>query len=445
MKREPAFRPPSPSAKSASASLRICLCGGGTGGHVYPALAVAQALQSQTSANFGSIPSATVSQDANDLKLNNREAPKTANTKSAPEAGNCAQESLEIDLLYVGSIGGMEAQLVQRESNLAFRALPAAALRGRGPVALFRGIITLGNGTKAAFDLLRETRPAVILGTGGYVCVPLFFAARLLKIPTLIYLPDLVPGLAVRLLAKLATQVACSVEDSLKYFSPRTPKSVTGYPVRAELFTQEKSVCRAAFGLQADLPVLLVYGGSRGARSINRAIEALLPDLIAFTQILHICGREGDEVWLQEARKRLPVELQARYKLYPYLENTSPTMVQAFGAADLAVCRSGASTLAELPAAGLPAILVPYPYVHQDENAAYLVNHAAALKIADAAMLGLEQPQKGPLFTQIQHLLRDASARHQMALNCRQLARPDAAQHLAETLLNLARKRQEAL
>lgn len=338
----------------------------------------------------------------------------------------------------------MERQIVERESSLAFRGLPAAGLRGRGPLALARGVGTLALGTLAALRLLRELRPAAILGTGGYVCVPLFLAARLLRTPTLIYLPDVVPGLAVKLLAHLASQVACNVADSRPYLpaARRATLLVTGYPVRAELFSQERAACRAAFGLEtgaAALPVLIVYGGSRGARQINRAVAALLPDLLERAHVLHVCGREGDAVWLREAAGALDPRLQARYQLFPYLENVGDqTMLRALGAAELALCRSGASTLAELPAAGLPAVLVPYPYVHQDENADYLVRHGAAVKVADAALASTASPQAGPLAAQLRRLLTDGTERQQMAQQSRSLARPAAARQLASALHALA-------
>lgn len=365
----------------------------------------------------------------------------------------------------------MEEQIVARESSLPFRALPAAALRGRGPIQALRGLGTLVAGTLAADRLIRELRPAAILGTGGYVCVPLFLAARARRVPTIIYLPDVVPGLAVQLLSRVATLTAVNVEDALPYLgftverqatrsdqasirrrplvARRSSFVVTGYPVRAELFDQDRAVCRQAFGLGADLPVLLVYGGSRGARSINRAVEALLPHLMQECRMIHVCGREGDETWLREAAARLPAALRERYKLFPYLQSTpgpaqtteatgDPSMIAAFGAADLAICRSGASTLAELPAAGLAAVLVPYPYVHQDENADYLVHRGAAVKVADAAMLGTGRPQAGMLYQEVIRLIRDNHERQRMAERSRALARPDAAQHLAEALLSLA-------
>jgi UDP-N-acetylglucosamine--N-acetylmuramyl-(pentapeptide) pyrophosphoryl-undecaprenol N-acetylglucosamine transferase len=345
-------------------------------------------------------------------------------------------------MIYIGSVGGMEEQIVARESSLPFRAIPAAALRGRGPLATARGAWATLAGVGAAVALIRELRPLALLGTGGYVCVPLFLAARALRVPTMIYLPDVVPGLAVRLLSRIATLTAVNVEDALPRLGLRAgqPKAlVTGYPVRRELFTQDRATCRRAFGLAEGLPAALVYGGSRGARSINQAIAALLPDLLARCQLIHVCGREGDEHFLRAAAERLPAELQSRYKLFSYLSGDSgPSMTAAFGAADLAICRSGASTLAELPAAGLPAVLVPYPYVHQDENADYLARRGAAVKVADAAMLGGGRPTDGPLFQQVIRLFNDEHERQHMAERSRALARPDAAGHLAGALLSLA-------
>jgi UDP-N-acetylglucosamine--N-acetylmuramyl-(pentapeptide) pyrophosphoryl-undecaprenol N-acetylglucosamine transferase len=350
----------------------------------------------------------------------------------------------------------MEERIVANESSLPFRALPAAPLRGRSPLAALRGLGVTLAGVWAALTLLRELRPAAILGTGGYVCVPLFLAARLARVPTLIYLPDVVPGLAVRFLSRIANLTAVNVEDALpNLFGRRRANAVvTGYPVRAELFHPDRAACRRAFGLQVEPPVILVYGGSRGARSINQAIAALLPDLLREAQLIHVCGREGDALWLREAAAQLPAELQERYKLYDYLEagkheaagraleggvGTLPRgMLAAFGAADLAVCRSGASTLAELPAAGLPAVLVPYPYVHQDENADYLVRRGAAVKVADAQMLGAGRPNDGALYQAIIRLLHNEHERQHMAEQSRALARPDAARHLAEALLGLA-------
>lgn len=364
--------------------------------------------------------------------------PQTAlpSAAAAAQAGAVA----DVALLYVGSHDGMERGLVERESTLPFAGITAAAIKGRGPLQLARNSMLIAKGVREARALIRRERPAAILGTGGYVCFPLFVAARALGVPTMIYLPDVKPGLAVKVLARIATRVACSFEPSLQYL-PRHKTIVTGYPVRPDLFSADRAACRATFGITDDLPVLFVYGGSRGARSINRAIEALLPELLALTHIVHVCGREGDETWLRAAAERLSPDLQARYHLFPYLHGT---IVQAFGAADVAVARAGASTLAELPAAKLPAVLVPLVIVDQDENADYLAERGAAVSVPDDAMLGPGDPLDGPLFREIRRLLTDPQAREQMAQRSAALARPDAAATLAAALLDLASRERRA-
>lgn len=328
----------------------------------------------------------------------------------------------------------MEQGIVERESTLPFRAIRAAAVRSRGPLQLARSAVAIAAGVRQAWRLLREERPAAILGTGGYVCVPLFLAARAARVPTMIYLPDIVPGWAIRALAPIATRVACAFEPSLAYL-PRGKTIVTGYPVRPELGTLERTESRRVFGLGGELPVLLVYGGSRGARSINRAVAALLEPLLQISAIVHVCGREGDESWLRERAQSLPAGLQARYHLHAYLEGTMP---HALAAADLAICRAGASTLAELPAAGLPAVLIPLVVVHQDQNAAYLSDRGAAVTVLDDQMLGAGAPEDGPLFQAVKRLLQDRQALARMAERGRALARPDAAARLADALIEMA-------
>lgn len=351
----------------------------------------------------------------------------------------------------------MEERILAQESDIPFRALPAAGIRGRSPIHMLGNMTKLAAGTLVAQRLLAELRPAAIFGTGGYVCVPIFLAAYAARIPIMIYAPDIIPALSIRVMARIATQVGCGVEDSLRYLPDA---GVVGYPVRPEFFAQDRAKCRAAFGLNDELPVLLVYGGSRGARSINRAVKTLLPALLAHCQIIHICGREGDEEWLRATAAQLDRSLQARYHLFPYLPSTQKggqridkeiaqptetvrTMVQAFGASDVALCRSGASTIGELPALGIPSVLVPYPYVNQEYNADYLVRHGAAVMVADAEMLGSDSPEQGPLFQHLQTLLTNPQERAQLAERCRALARPHAATDLAEMLLALAMTRRE--
>ncbi|WP_275580590.1 UDP-N-acetylglucosamine--N-acetylmuramyl-(pentapeptide) pyrophosphoryl-undecaprenol N-acetylglucosamine transferase [Herpetosiphon giganteus] len=340
---------------------------------------------------------------------------------------------------YIGSVDGMEGDLVKRESAIPFVGLPAAAMRGRNPIQMLKNAGVLIKGVLAARSLLRRERPAAILGTGGYVCVPLFVAAALERVPTLLYLPDIVPGWAGRVLARLATRIAVTFDDSKRYL-PAHKVVETGYPVRGEVFNQDKAACRALFGLNDQLPVLLVYGGSRGARSINQAVAALLSDLLELAQVVHVCGRNGDEPWLREAQAKLSPEQASRYHLYPYLHaDAERSMSAAFGAADFALSRAGASTMAELPAAGIGSILVPLTMVKQEYNAAALADRGAAISIPDEAMLGSGEPTQGRLWRELSAVLSSPERLQTMAQRSASLAQPDAGARLASEWLALAR------
>jgi UDP-N-acetylglucosamine--N-acetylmuramyl-(pentapeptide) pyrophosphoryl-undecaprenol N-acetylglucosamine transferase len=245
--------------------------------------------------------------------------------------------------------------------------------------------------------------------------------------PILVYLPDIEPGLAVRVLSRLAQRVAVSVEESLRYF-PVRKTAVTGYPVRSELFTTDKGEAQKALDLEEGLKTLLVFGGSRGARSINLALSKVLDRLLDVCQIVHICGRL-DAHWVEAQRAGLPARLRVRYRAYAYLHEE---MALALAAADLVVARAGAATLGELPALGLPSILVPYPYAgrHQELNANYLVSRGAAVKIDDANL-------EGQLLLMVMELLGNEELLIQMGERARSLARPEAAQRIADELRGL--------
>lgn len=331
----------------------------------------------------------------------------------------------------------MEADLLRRSRiDLPFAAVPSAALRGRAPWTMARNLLVMSRGSRQAGRILDQFRPQVVLATGGYVSVPVGWAAWRRHIPLLLFLPDVVPGLAVRLLAQLAARVATSTPDSARYL-PRGKMVVSGYPVRQALLKADREESRTHFGFSDQDTVLLVYGGSRGARSINRALAAALPALLERAAIIHICGREGDEHWLRRQAAELAPELQQRYRLHPYLHQEMPL---AFAAADVALCRAGASVLGELPARGLPALLVPYPYVHQEENADYLVREGAAVKVLDRHLQGADgQPNVAPLIQALTPLLEDPNQRQRMAAASRRLARPEAAATLVAQLCSLAK------
>ena len=323
----------------------------------------------------------------------------------------------------MGSAGRVEESLVTR-AGIPFEGISAAGLRGKNPLAMAGGLWTLTRGFRQARRLVAAFRPDVLLVTGGYVCVPVTLAARLAGVPVLIYLPDIEPGLAIKSLVPFADRVGVSVSPAAQHFRPGRAV-VTGYPVRRELFERDRATARARLGLAEDVLVLLVLGGSQGARPINRAVSDGLEGLLSVAHVIHVSG-PLDVEWVQARRAALSEPLRARYHVYDYLHEE---MVDALLAADLAVSRAGASTLGEYPAAGLPSVLVPYPYAgaHQWANARYLTEAGAAVALADADL-------RTALLPTVLNLLADGDRRAALSRAARTLARPDAAQCIAELL-----------
>lgn len=363
---------------------RLAVTGGGTGGHVYPALAIVSAWRKV--------------------------------------AGQRAEVS------YLGSKGGIEETLVERE-GISFKGVQAGPLRGKGPSVVARSAGRLLFGMVQASRTLAAFRPDVLLATGGYVSIPVALAGRLRRIPVVVYLPDVEPGWAVRALAPLAKRIAVTSVSSRAYL-PSAKVVVTGYPVREEIYGRDKEEARRRLGLQVNVPTLLVLGGSRGARSINKTVGENLGRLLETCQVIHVCGA-SDEGWLRDQASRLGGTLSERYALYSYLHSEFPL---ALAAADLALSRAGASVMGEYPAVGLPSVLVPYPYAgsHQDRNAEYLSQAGAALVLRNG--------QTNSLRDAVTELLRDTARLSRMAKEAGALSRPNAARDIAALLLEVGGK-----
>jgi UDP-N-acetylglucosamine--N-acetylmuramyl-(pentapeptide) pyrophosphoryl-undecaprenol N-acetylglucosamine transferase len=330
----------------------------------------------------------------------------------------------------------MEADLVRRE-QVPFESIPAAGIHGVGWRQLPGNLWQLARGTLAAWRLLRRFRPEVMLFTGGFVAMPVAIAGRWpwfrrARARILLYVPDIEPGLALKSLSRFANRIALTTEESLSFFLEKTSLVVTGYPVRGDLLSWTLPQARQAFGLAPDLLTLLVFGGSKGARAINRALLAILSDLLDEVQVVHISGHLAWEE-VQAARASLAPRLAARYHAYPYLY---AEMGAALRAADLAVSRAGASTLGEYPLFGLPAILIPYPHAwrYQEVNARYLERHGAAVVLEEADL-------DNQLLGTVQALLRDAGRRKALSQAMLSLARPQAALEIAGQLWDLALER----
>jgi UDP-N-acetylglucosamine--N-acetylmuramyl-(pentapeptide) pyrophosphoryl-undecaprenol N-acetylglucosamine transferase len=335
--------------------------------------------------------------------------------------------SLALDLLYVGARGRAEEALAAR-AGLRFFGVPAGGIHGLPPWQVAWNLIKLGWGWLAATLHGFWERPAALFVTGGYASIPAALAAWTLRVPILLYLPDIVPGWAVRFIARLATKVAVTVEDAAVHF-PARKVVVTGYPVRAAFHAVDRAAARASLGLQAEEAVLLVMGGSTGAQGINRPFDKVLEQVLEMAQVVHVTG-VIDWPSVQERREMLPETLKVRYHIYDYVYE----MGKVFAAADLAVCRAGASVLGELPFFGLPAVLVPYPHAwdYQRVNADWLADRGAAVRLD-------QEKLESDLLPTLRRILEDGETIKEMAQQARNLARPDAATSLARELLSLAR------
>jgi len=361
--------------------VRLLICAGGTGGGVYPALAVLETLR---------------------------------------------LEHPEVNVLWTGGEGGMEARLVERV-NIPFKTIPAAGVHGVGVRQFPGNLLKLARGVSASQRILRAFQPDVLFFTGGFVAGPMAVAGR--RVPTALFVPDIEPGLALKSLARFADRIAISAEESVAYFKRGARLTCSGYPTRPGLAAWTRAEARRVMNLEGDLPVLLVAGGSKGARSINRAVLAHLPELLEMAQVVHISG----ELDWQEVSARAAELAHPRYHAHPYLHEE---MGAALASADLAVSRAGASTLGEYPLFGLPSILVPYPYAwrYQKVNADHLVKNGAALLLEDGRLAD-------ELLPTVKSLLQQPAKLETMRRSVQALARPQAASTIASLLVDLAEKR----
>ncbi|MGH3913034.1 MAG: UDP-N-acetylglucosamine--N-acetylmuramyl-(pentapeptide) pyrophosphoryl-undecaprenol N-acetylglucosamine transferase, partial [Pseudonocardiaceae bacterium] len=379
--------------------MRIVVTGGGTGGHTYPAV--------------------TTIRTTRELLV---------------EAG------IELDVLYVGSVAGLEARIATQE-GLAFAAIPTGKLRrASNPLKMIspanlRDIGRVIQGIVAARRIVRRFRPDAVLSTGGYVAVPVGLTARSARVPLLVHEQTTRLGLANRILAPRADTIALSSVASLPLLSEslRTHAVVTGNPVRPELFDGDPTVAVKTLqwtGHDPALPTVYVTGGAQGSVQINQLLQAVLPRLLARANVLHQCGRTS-LVAIQEWAGGLPDGLAGRYRVMDFVGAQLPGV---FALADVVIARSGAGTLAELTALGKPSVLIPLIPSggrEQEHNAGHLAEHHAAY-----ALIG-PQATADALWSHLDRLISDPSRRARMAAAARQLGHPRAASELAKQLLTL--------
>jgi UDP-N-acetylglucosamine--N-acetylmuramyl-(pentapeptide) pyrophosphoryl-undecaprenol N-acetylglucosamine transferase len=367
--------------------MRLLIAGGGTGGHIYPALAVARSL---------------------------RDRP------NAPE------------LAWLGGHRGLEAALV-RAAGIPVRRLALRSLRTVDmSVHAVLDPIRLAVSVPQAAAILARERPAAILTTGGYVAVPTLLAAAPLRIPVVLWDGNVVPGRAVRLTARLADAIAVSHEATGRALAKTgKPWFLTGTPIR-DVTAIGRPEARARLDLPPDARVMLIFGGSQAVRRFNAAVTDALPRLVERGYVLHVTGDDAYAEALA-ARGRLSEDQRPRYYPYPFLRED---MLAALVAADLVVGRAGSSTLAEVTALGIPSVIVPYPHAagHQTANAKVLADAGGARLIADEAL-------NADVLVEAADLLADDAARARMADAARLFGRPGASEAVAELVMAAAERR----
>jgi UDP-N-acetylglucosamine--N-acetylmuramyl-(pentapeptide) pyrophosphoryl-undecaprenol N-acetylglucosamine transferase len=336
-----------------------------------------------------------------------------------------------VELLYIGVRGRVDETIVPA-AGIAFRSVSAGPLRVSSPIAFVRNALKLAVGIVQSTSILRRFKPDVVFATGGYASVPVGVAARLTRRPLVVYLPDVTPGWAVRLLTRLATRMTTTSERALAYL-PAAKTSVAGYPVRDEFWSLNRADARARLGLPGDAKVLLVTAGSLGAQRINAAVFGALSRLLDACVVLHVTGT-AEEAQAAADRARLAPETQSRYVVRGYLDDMPAAMI----AADLVVSRAGASTLGELPAAGAPSVLVPGEYEgwSQAPNAEFLESAGAAVMLRNAELDRLADT--------VLELLADDARLARMSAAAKTLARPDAARDMARVLIDAAARARRA-
>jgi UDP-N-acetylglucosamine--N-acetylmuramyl-(pentapeptide) pyrophosphoryl-undecaprenol N-acetylglucosamine transferase len=365
----------------------VAITGGGTGGHTSPGLAVAAALRQRG-----------------------------------------------VECAWIGSQGGIEARRAP-EHGIPYHPIPTGKLRRYWAWENLTDLaLNVPAGVWRAYRVLRRLRPRVVFGTGGFVALPVVVAAAVARIPIVIHEQTVVPGLANRLAARFARRIAISFEPAAEVF-PSAKVVLTGNPLRPELRAGSRDTAIARFGLDPALPLVYVTGGVQGASRINRAVGDALTPLLELTQLIHQCGNNAvtnDRRWLEDRRARLPAPLMPRYTVMPYV---GAELADVYAVASLVVARAGAGTVNECCQLGLPALYIPLPGTSGDEQTA---NARLVERAGGCLMLRQSTLKPERLLERVRALLADARALKEMGDRARTLAVADAAERLAQLILDQA-------
>lgn len=365
--------------------MRVVITGGGTGGHLYPGIALAEELK---------------------------------------------RRDPSVEIIFVGNERGIEGKVIPRE-GYPIKFVPSAGFVGKGLIGKMLSVLRLITGLRESYNLLGELSPDLVVGTGGYVSLAPVIAARLHSLPVMILEQNSIPGKTNKLLGHISDAICITYQESMARF-PRNKVYLTGNPVRERILRGSRSSALKLFGLREGLFTIFIFGGSSGARSINSAMVNALQHLLDFKgeiQFLHQTG-ERDFEFVRDS-----------YRTYGYEGTVTPyiyQMPEAYAVSDLVISRAGATTIAEICATGKAAILIPYPYAaanHQEINARKLSELGASVMIKDGELTGER------LADEIIRLYKDHDLRKSMRKRAIGFGKPDAVRKIADIAMSLVHER----
>jgi UDP-N-acetylglucosamine--N-acetylmuramyl-(pentapeptide) pyrophosphoryl-undecaprenol N-acetylglucosamine transferase len=358
--------------------MKVIITGGGTGGHINPGVSIAKKIKEKHS---------------------------------------------DASVLFIGTEKGLERKMVPKE-GFKIKFISVEGLNKKISVNTIKSMAVGVKGFLQANKIIKEFKPDIVIGTGGYVCGPVVLSAYLKGVPTIIHEQNAIPGVTNKLLSKFATKIAVSFKEAEKFF-PKNKVFFTGNPVKDTIINLSREKSREVWGIDREKPVLFVVGGSRGAKNINNAIIDIIPRLAEENiQLIFVTGEnQYDETMKNIEKNKINIKNMKGIKIFPFIFN----MHDALGACDLIVSRAGATTLSELTAVGIPAILIPSPFVannHQEYNAIALEENGAAILIKE------NQLKDNVLSDQILNIIKNKDTLHSMSVNSKKMAVIDAADNI---------------
>ncbi|MBS4535411.1 undecaprenyldiphospho-muramoylpentapeptide beta-N-acetylglucosaminyltransferase [Clostridium sp. D2Q-14] len=366
--------------------MKFLITGGGTGGHISPALAIAKKIK--------------------------YEQPKS-------------------EILYIGTPDSMESELVPRE-GFKFKSIRVKGFERKLSLDTAKSVKELFLGLNDARKIIKNFSPDIVIGTGGYVCGPVVFIASLKKIPTIIHEQNALPGVTNRILSKFVDRIAASFEESNKYFKDTNKVEITGNPVKTDFFYVDKDKAYKELKVDKNKDFVISLGGSGGQKSLNDSLVGVIEKNITNTnlQLLHITGKRHFDTFIKQLKDRGIDKLPDNIRVLPYFYD----MPKGLSIADLIITSAGAITLAEVTAVGIPSIIIPKGYTagnHQEFNAKAIEKYGAGIMILD------KEVTEEKLNDEVLDLLNDKERLKKMSINSKELGNRDSADRIYKMILKL--------